>query len=114
MDLKTLRNRASRSDNREAYEVVERTASGRIGVGVRLGGSRPPRYFVEIVLDPSPNRPRVTPGLLKRAGSLAGRLLERGYALRAEDDGCLTCEKAVDARGIPREVREMRELMAAS
>ncbi len=107
IDIRALRTRARENETGEAFTVIRRGPLGRVGVGVRSEGSDPLRYFVEVVLNPSPTGSLTQPQLLGRVASLAESLRERGYALRIEDDGCVTGERNLDPRGIDREVAEI-------
>ncbi len=114
IDFRALRERAREGEGGEAFEVLARGSSGRVGVGIRLDGARAARYFVEVVLNPSPDRPCTGPGQLGRIALLAERLKDRGYDLRVEEDGCVTGEVGLGARRIVHEVDEIQSWLGTA
>ncbi len=106
---KALAREARRSAGGEAYRLVVRTPALRIGVGAR-GGPRP-EFFVEVIVDPFPRRPRVDPDAVERALAGIRRLAARGYALTCSEDGSVLGERRAGARSLGGEVEAVRALV---
>ncbi len=110
----SLSRRARTSPDGEAYVAITKAAGYRVGAGARAVSGRDPEFFVEVVLDPFPDRPAVDPGSLAAQGAVAERLRRRGYALTCDDAGILTCERTVTRSSLGKEVREVPLLLAGS
>lgn len=108
--LKALLDRARSSGDGEAYAPVAKGSGFRIGMGVRLGSSRDPTLFVEVVLNPFPDRPRVDPGRMRRQSEQVAVLEARGYVLGCDADGTVTCERILARSRIPQELVAVRRL----
>ena len=93
---------------------MERRPGVRIGVGVRLGNGGATRPFVEAILDPFPERPRVDLEALKRVGRLVDQLQARGYELRVEDDGSVVAEAGLLPQHEEEEVEWIRSWLLDS
>lgn len=111
VDSKSLLKRARRSAGGEAYASIAKAPGFRVGVGARMVRGRDPSVFVEIVLDPFPERPRVNPGCLANEGEIIAQLEARGYAIACDEDNTVTCERPVDREGATREVREVLRML---
>lgn len=109
VSFSALESAAARSGDGEAFELVERRPGIRIGVGVRLGKDGAARPFVEAILDPFPERPRVDLESLGRVGRLVEELQIRGYELKVEDDGSVVAEARLPAQ---HEVEELDRIRA--
>lgn len=108
-DARALAEEAKESGNGESYRILERTPVYRIAAGAR-GRSRL-AFFVEVILDPFPHRPRVESSDLEEAAARARSLAARGYALTYQDDGSVSCEKSVESRELSREIVSVRALV---
>jgi len=113
VDPKALLERARESDRGEAYASVAKGAGFRIGLGVRTSPRRDPVVFIEIVLDPFPDRPRVSPERLADQGDLVRRLRARGYTILCDDDSTILCERAVGPTAAAQEVQAVRRLLVS-
>ncbi len=111
VDLEALSRRARASEDGEAYVAIAKTLGYRLGVGARIVSESEPEYFVEVVLDPFPNRPSVEPETLAAQGALAARLRRRGYSLTCDDAGAITCERTMSRAAVPKELREAPRLI---
>lgn len=114
IDLVALSKRAESSGDHEAYVAVARNTGYRIGVGARKAADLGPRFFVEVVLDPFPSRPKVDLDELVMESAMVRRLHLRGYTLACDDAGVITCERTFDRRAVLREVREVQGILDAS
>jgi hypothetical protein len=113
VDPKSLLEQAQKSDDGEAYASVAKGAGFRIGVGTRMARGRSPNLFVEVVLDPFPERPRVNSERLADQSQIVARLEARGYTVACEDDGTIACECTVDANRAAGEVQTVRRLLGS-
>ncbi len=111
VDLGSLARRAKASEDGEAYASVEKGPAYRLGIGARASRGREPVFFVEVVLDPFPNRPRMEPGRLRDHAMIGERLRTRGYDLSCDDAGVITCERALDGTDPDEELREVAGLL---
>ncbi len=114
VDLKSLARRAKSSTDGEAYVAVAKARGYRIGAGARAVPGDEPRFFVEVVLDPFPDRPDVDPERLVERAVLLQTLQRRGYALACDDAGVVTCERTLDRAAASREIRELPELLLSA
>ncbi len=107
----SLAERARKSGDGEAYDAIAKEGAYRLGLGARISHGSEPDFFVEVVLDPFPDRPLVDPARLEAQASLLERLQRRGYTLSCDDAGVVTCERTL-RRGEPRrEAAEVSELL---
>lgn len=104
VDLKALAKRAQESEDGEAYAPIARMPGCRVGIGARVASRGDPDYFVEVVLDPFPDRPEVRPEQAAEQSALAERLRRRGYSLSCDDAGVLTCERTLGASEARKEI----------
>lgn len=112
VDLGSLARRAKASGDGEAYASVAKGPGYRLGVGARASRGREAAFFVEVVLDPFPDRPRLEPGRLREQATIGERLRSRGYDLCCDDAGVITCERALDRTDPEGELREVARLLA--
>ena len=78
VDLRTLLERARTSEDGEAYAVVVRGPGFRIGMVARKRSRKVPIVFLEVVLDPFPERPDVDPRRMRGQGELVAALKSKG------------------------------------
>lgn len=107
VNLEALSKRAETSEDGEAFLPIARRPGGRVGVGARAGPGRSPDFFVEVVLDLFPDRPRVSPSRMETGSAILEWLRLRGYSLACDDAGVITCERSVDPIALPRELGEV-------
>jgi len=112
VDVASLARRARASEGGEACVPIAREPGYRLGMGARSSAGRVPDFFVEVVLDPFPDRPRVNPDQLAERAALLGRLRRRGYALSCDDAGVVTCERTVARTAAANEARVASRLLA--
>lgn len=114
VELAALARRAKASEDGEAFATVAKGTGFRLGIGARASVDGGTTFFVEVVLDPFPDRPRVEPTRVRDQAALGEQLRKRGYDLCCDDAGVITGERTLgeaDPRG---EVREMRRLLAGT
>lgn len=109
--LDSLAEQARTSEDGEAYLAVAKEPGYRIGVGARASMERDPEFFVEVVLDPFPDRPEVNPGVLADRSALLERLRRRGYALSCDDAGVVTCERKLSRAASAGEAKAISGLL---
>ena len=110
-DLESLARRARTSGDGEALLPIAKGPGLRVAVGARAGKGPDPDFFVEVVLDPFPERPDVNPERFGSQGAIVERLRRRGYSLNCDDAGILTCERTIGRSRIPREIREQPRML---
>ncbi len=109
MDVKALLERARTSHDGEAYAPVAKGTGFRVGVGARRESDGEALVFVEVVLNPFPDRPRVRPEDLRNDGARVSWLESRGYRVSCDADGTITCERSVAPVWAEREVEAVRK-----
>lgn len=112
VDVASLARRANTSGAGEAYTTVAKGSGYRLGVGARTSREGGPTFFVEVVLDPFPDRPLMDPGRMRQQASLLERLKDRGYAVSCDDAGVITCECALDGGEPEGELREVARMLS--
>ncbi len=105
--------RAETSGDGEAYARVVDGSGFRIGIGARRDLGRRPALFVEVVLNPFPDRPRVDSARWRRQSEQVAQLEARGYEVRCEDDGTVICERVLDGERIGPELEAVKHLFGA-
>ncbi len=113
MDLESLLERSRSSEDGEAYAPVAKGVGFRIGVGARRGSGGEPLVFVEVVLNPFPDRPRVRSEQLRSDGARVSWLVSRGYTVACDTDGTITCERNVAPGRAEREAEAVRKRLMA-
>ena len=108
-NLKNLLARARTSEDGEAFLAVAKGTGFRVGVGARKGPRRETLVFIEVVLNPFPDRPRVSPGQLRDDGERVAWLEARGYAVACDADGTITCERVLSPARAEREIEALRK-----
>lgn len=108
MNLRELVHTARTSEDGEAFASVATGPSYRIGVGARMRSDQQLVVFVEVVLNPFPDRPHVVPGHLQVQGARLAWLQDRGYGITCDDDGTITGERALAPREAAVEIRTVR------
>lgn len=110
-NVKALLERSRTSSDGEAYAPVARGRGLRLGMGARARTQGDPVLFIEVVLDPFPDRPRVDPERMRDEGERVASLIARGYSVACDADGTITCERIVAADGIRQELRAIERLL---
>ncbi len=113
VDLESLARRARSSADGEAYLAVAKDRGYRIGAGARAAAVGDFRFFVEVILDPFPDRPDVDPDRLEEQAALLEALKRRGYALVCDDAGVITCERTMGREAASREIHELPGFLLA-
>ncbi len=114
VSVKSLLQRARTSEDREAYEPITRGYGFRVGVGARALSQGAPALFVEVVLDPFPERPYVHPERFADHGARVAWLKARGYVVECADDSTITCERTVSPDTVSRELRAVEHALDPS
>ncbi len=113
VNLASLLEKARKSEDREAYLPAEREPGFRIGVGVRVVAHDRVEVFVEVVLDPFPDRPQVDASFLRLQSERVAGLQARGYDVSCDSDGTITCERPLAREGVSGELRDLRRLLGS-
>jgi len=103
IDTKALIEKAKTSRDKEAYEVLEKTPSYRIGFGARTNSPNPPSFFIEVIVKHSTENSEVNLPRLEKTLRLLKALKIRGYSLTYQDGNCISCETTISIHEIPRE-----------
>ncbi len=111
VDLRTLLERARTSEDGEAYAVVVRGPGFRIGMVARKRSRKVPIVFLEVVLDPFPERPDVDPRRMRGQGELVAALKSRGYGVNCDPDGTITFERSLPPNHVSTELRAVRRML---
>jgi hypothetical protein len=91
----TLQEEAKKSEDKEAFTVLARTRSCRVGVGARIESPAKPIFFIEIISSFCADHHGVNLNFLEKNLLILRQLKERGYVLTCEEDGTVSCELAV-------------------
>jgi hypothetical protein len=103
-NAKELKKQAETSEDKEAYRQVSKSKAYRMGIGARVASSSSAVFFVEIVVNLSPDGGEVDLESLKKALTVLGTLKKNGYTLTFQDDSCILCEKISIAEDVQREI----------
>lgn len=106
--MKALIEKAKTSRDQEAYKLLEKTTSYRIGVGARTDPQNPPSFFIEVIVRLSTENDDVNLTRLEKNLHLLKALQMRGYSLTYQDDNSITCEKTIFMREICQEYTEAK------
>jgi hypothetical protein len=88
----TLQEEAKKSEDKEAFTVLARTRSCRVGVGARIESPAKPIFFVEIIASFCADHHGANLNFLEKNLFILRQLKERGYVLTCEEDGTVSCE----------------------
>jgi hypothetical protein len=103
IDTKALIEEAKISRDREAYKLLEKTLSYRIGVGARIDSLNPPSFFIEAIVKFSTENSEVNLPDLEKTLRLLKALQTRGYFLTYQDDNSISCELTTSINQISQE-----------
>jgi hypothetical protein len=108
IDIASLVKEAERSEQREAYIVVEKTRKYRIGEGVRLSATTP-SFFLEVIIHHrSKNR---------QSSDFATQILilsalqERGYSVSCQEETCTVLELMLSSDSVVSEVAYLKTML---
>jgi len=110
VSTKEILRRAKESEDGEAYAAVARGPGFRIGVGARTA-PKPAAVFIEVILDPFPERPRVSAERLAHQAEVVTRLQTRGYVVECDEDSTITCERRMAPARVAGEIRDVQRLI---
>jgi len=108
IDIQALQKDAGNSEHKEAYRVLDKSSSYRIGVGARLTSSGRPSFFLEVVVQSCLESSEVDLQLLEKNLMFLKELKARGYSLNYEGDGSIYCEVTVSPKNIASEYENIR------
>ena len=103
IDTKALMEEAKTSRDKEAYKLLEKTPSYRIGVGARTDSPNPPSFFIEVIVKLSTENGEVNLPRLEKTLRLLKALQTRGYSLTYQDDNSISCETTTSIHEISQE-----------
>ena len=102
IDTKALIEEAKTSRDKEAYKLLEKTPSYRIGVGARTELPNP-TLFIEVIVKLSTENGEVNLSRLKKTLRLLKALQTRGYSLTYQDGNSISCETTTSIHEISQE-----------
>ncbi len=103
IDTKALIEEAKTSRDKEAYKLLEKTPSYRIGVGARTDSPNPTSFFIEVIVKLSTENSEVNLPRLEKTLRLLKALQTRGYSLTYQDDNSISCETTTSIHEISQE-----------
>jgi hypothetical protein len=103
IDTKALIEEAKNSKDKEAYKLLDKTQSYRIGVGARVNSPNPPSFFIEGIIKLSTENSKVNLPRLKRTLISLQALQNEGYTLTYQDDNTISAEKTIQIHEILQE-----------
>ena len=110
IDTKALVEEAKTSRDKEAYKLLEKTPSCRIGVGARVDSPNPPSFFIEVIVKLSTENDEVNLLRLEKTLRLLRALQTRGYSLTYEDDNSISCETTTSIHEISQEYEAAKSI----
>ncbi len=87
---------ATKAVGGEICKTLTRSPLVRIGLVVAIEPEELPSFSLELVLRVLPSFSQVGPGPLAKAQEVVSSLMEYGYSITHEDDGCLVCRKQIE------------------
>jgi hypothetical protein len=112
VDTKALMEEAKTSRDKEAYKLLEKTPSYRIGVGARTDSPDPASFFIEVIVKLSTESGEVNLPRLEKTLRLLKALHARGYSLTYQDDTSISCETPASIHEIPREIAAAKSIIS--
>jgi hypothetical protein len=111
-----LLKQAKASEHKEAYQIMNKTANYRVGVGARLplSPTQTSSFFIEIIVNLCPACSKVDLVFLEKALTCLKELQKNGYSLTCQDDNCISCEKLVQKENIDYEYNVASKIMKQS
>jgi hypothetical protein len=114
IDTKALMEEAKTSKDKEAYKLLEKTQSHRIGIGARTNPPHPTTFFIEVIVKLSPERDEVNLPSLERTLHMLEVLQKLGYSLTYQDDNSISCEKTMSNLKIYQEYTKAKSIVSAA
>lgn len=114
IDANELIREAEKSHHKEAYTLLDRNLTFRIGVGARADSSNAPTFFMEIIISLCPNSAEADLQNLEKTLEILKALRARKYSLIFQDDNRISCEKTLPKQSIPKEYEAVKSLMTRS
>jgi len=111
LDTKALIEKAKASRDKEAYKLLEKSPSYRIGVGARTDSQNSPSFFIEIIVKLSTENGEVNLPRLEKTLHLLKTLQKRDYSLTYQDDNSISCEKTTSIHEIFREYNDAKSII---
>jgi hypothetical protein len=111
IDADALIEEAKTSEHKEAYRLLERNRTFRVGVGARVDSSYAPSFFVEIIISLCPNSSEVDLQNLEKTLLCLKALKAREYSLICQDGNCISCERSLSAQSLPTEYEAVKSLV---
>jgi hypothetical protein len=111
IDINSLQEEAKKSEEKEAFTVLARTHSYRVGVGARLKPPANPIFFVEIIASLCPSNHALNLHSLEKNLHILKQLKERGYMLTCDEDGTISCELAVPSENLAVEYKAANSII---
>ncbi len=111
IDTKALIEEAKTSRDKEAYRLLEKTPSYRIGVGARTELPNP-ALFVEVIIKLSTENGDVNLSRLEKTLRLLEALQTRGYSLTYQDGNSISCETTTSINEISQECDAAKSIIA--
>ena len=108
---KALIEEAKISRDKEAYKMLEKTPSYRIGVGARVDSPNPTSFFIEVIVKLSTEHDEVNLPRLEKTLRLLEALQKRGYSLTYQGDKSISCETTTSLCEIFQEYTATKSLL---
>jgi len=96
----SLQEQAERSGNNEAFKILAKIGDCRIGAGARVEPHKEPTFFIEVLLSLCTGHNPVNLDDMSKKLSMLKRLKQDKYVLSCEEDGCVSCELAVQSKSL--------------
>jgi len=110
IDTKALIEEAKTSRDKEAYTLLEKTPSYRIGVGARVTSLDSPSFFIEIIIKLSTENDEVNLQCFEKTLCLLKALQTRGYSLIYQDHS-ISCETTRSINEISQEYASAKSII---
>lgn len=114
IDLRTIEADAERSNEKEAYGRVSSGDDSRLGVIVSVSPDGCYTYTIELLVRALAGRTELRVRDMERATRLSKALKGLGYSIRHEDDGWISCERALRRDEVSDECRVLMSIVLAS
>ena len=111
IETKALIEEAKTSRDKEAYKLLEKTPSYRIGVGARTELPNP-TLFIEVIVKLSTENGEVNLSRLEKALRLLKALQTRGYSLTYQDGNSISCETTTSIHEISQEYDAAKSIIS--
>jgi hypothetical protein len=104
---------AKASKDKEAYKLLEKNQTYRIGVGARIDSPDAPSFFVEVLINLSDGHGEVDLPRLEKTVICLNALHTRGYLL-AYDGNSVSCESKKGFQNLNDEYSAVKALMKSA